>query len=174
MRARGTTLASLTRSIVGQRDAFTTPRSWAEILALFAQPEDLTEDKIAASVFLGSEAAMMAEIIPHLLAKGGNDGKAGAALQQCSIICWRSGPAAHAKALSLGRESSDTRARAAESSPAATRVARPRWGRARFARSGLAAGVGAPSALLIITTDTGPAARARPRAWARPGGRLSR
>ncbi|MFG6529317.1 MULTISPECIES: double-strand break repair helicase AddA [unclassified Sulfitobacter] len=78
----GEDFASLTRSIVGQRDAFSTPRSWAEILALFAQPEDLTEDKIAASVFLGSEAAMMAEIIPHLLAKGGNDGKAGAALQE--------------------------------------------------------------------------------------------
>ena len=78
----GEDFASLTRSIVGQRDAFTDPRSWAEILTLFAQPEDLTEEKIAASVFLGSEAALMAEIIPHLLAKGGNDGKAGAALQE--------------------------------------------------------------------------------------------
>lgn len=78
----GEDFASLTRSIVGQRDAFTEARSWADILALFAQPGDLTEEKIAASVFLGSEAAMMAEIIPHLLAKGGNDGKAGAALRE--------------------------------------------------------------------------------------------
>ncbi|UOA30347.1 ATP-dependent helicase/nuclease subunit A [Sulfitobacter sp. DSM 110093] len=78
----GEDFASLTRSIVGQRDAFAEARSWAEILALFDQPEDLTEDSIAGSVFLGSEAAMMAEIIPHLLAKGGNDGKAGAALQE--------------------------------------------------------------------------------------------
>ncbi|NUH66955.1 double-strand break repair helicase AddA [Sulfitobacter sp. S0837] len=78
----GEDFASLTRSIVGQRDAFAETRSWPEILALFDQPADLTEDKIAGSVFLGSEAAMMAEIIPHLLAKGGNDGKAGAALQE--------------------------------------------------------------------------------------------
>lgn len=78
----GEDFASLTRSIVGQRDAFAKARSWPEILALFNQPESLTEDSIAASVFLGSEAAMMAEIIPHLLAKGGNDGKAGVALQE--------------------------------------------------------------------------------------------
>ncbi|HBB82409.1 MAG TPA: double-strand break repair helicase AddA, partial [Sulfitobacter sp.] len=78
----GEDFASLTRSIVGQRDAFTEARSWAEILALLDQPEDLTEGSIAGSVFLGSEAAMMSEIIPHLLAKGGNDGKAGAALQE--------------------------------------------------------------------------------------------
>ena len=78
----GEDFASLTRSIVGQRDAFVEARSWPDILALFDQPEDLTEDSIATSVFLGSEAAMMAEIIPHLLAKGGNDAKAGAALQE--------------------------------------------------------------------------------------------
>ena len=78
----GEDFASLTRSIVGQRDAFATERTWPEILALFDQPEGLTEEKIAASVFLGSEAAMTADIIPHLLAKGGNDGKAGAALQE--------------------------------------------------------------------------------------------
>ena len=78
----GEDFASLTRSIVGQRDGFAAARSWEDILALFGQPADLSEEKIAASVFLGSEAAMMAEIIPHLLAKGGNDAKAAAALQE--------------------------------------------------------------------------------------------
>tara|TARA_R110002049_G_scaffold117332_1_gene270410 strand:- start:16319 stop:19699 length:3381 start_codon:yes stop_codon:yes gene_type:complete len=77
----GEDFSSLTRSIVSQRDGFAAELAWPDILTLFDQPDTLSEDAIEKSVFLGSEAAILAEIIPHLIAKGGNDQKAGLALQ---------------------------------------------------------------------------------------------
>ena len=73
----GEDFSSLTQAIVGKREAFLFERSWAEILALFDQPTDLSSRVIEQSVFDGSEAKMIAEMIPHLRAKGGNDAKAG-------------------------------------------------------------------------------------------------
>ena len=72
----GEDFSKLTRSIVGQREGFSDVLSWEEVLALFDQPADLTEDKITASVFLGSEAMILEQMIPPMRAKGGLDGKA--------------------------------------------------------------------------------------------------
>jgi ATP-dependent helicase/nuclease subunit A len=59
----GEDFSKLTGSIVGQREGFATPLTWEGALALFDQPADLTEDQIAASVFLGSEASIIASMI---------------------------------------------------------------------------------------------------------------
>ena len=72
----GEDFSKLTRSIVGQREGFATVLSWEDVLALFDQPADLTEEKITASVFLGSEAMILEQMIPPMRAKGGLDGKA--------------------------------------------------------------------------------------------------
>jgi ATP-dependent helicase/nuclease subunit A len=73
----GEDFGKLTRSIVGMRDSFADAPNWPDLLALLGQKPDLTREKIQSSVFLGSEAAICADIIPHLIAKGGNDSKAG-------------------------------------------------------------------------------------------------
>ena len=73
----GEDFSSLTQAIVGKREAFLVEHSWADILALFNQPTDLSPQVIEQSAFDGSEAKMITEMIPHLRAKGGNDAKAG-------------------------------------------------------------------------------------------------
>jgi len=78
----GEDFGKLTRSIVGMRDTFTGAWGNADALALLGQPTTLDQHQIESSVFLGNEHDLIAEIIPHLLAKGGNDEKAGRALQQ--------------------------------------------------------------------------------------------
>mgnify|MGYP003111781449 FL=1 len=72
----GEDFSKLTRSIVGQREGFADVLSWEDVLALFDHPADLTEEKITASVFLGSEAMILEQMIPPMRAKGGLDGKA--------------------------------------------------------------------------------------------------
>jgi ATP-dependent helicase/nuclease subunit A len=72
----GEDFSKLTRSIVGQRDAFLTPTSLPDVLKLFDQPPGLTRDQIEGAVFDGNEHDLITQIIPHLLAKGGNDLKA--------------------------------------------------------------------------------------------------
>ena len=64
----GEDFSKLTRSIVGQREGFATVLSWEDVLALFDQPADLTEDKITTSVFLGSEAMILEQMIPPMRA----------------------------------------------------------------------------------------------------------
>lgn len=78
----GEDFGKLTRQIVGQQAGFAPALDWAGCLTLFDLPPDLTADTVAARVLLGNEADMLAELIPHLLAKGGNDAKAGQKLQQ--------------------------------------------------------------------------------------------
>jgi len=78
----GEDFAGLTRRIVGMREQFQGDVSQESLLSLLDQPSDLTWARIEASVFLGGEEALIANILPHLLAKGGNDTKAGEALQQ--------------------------------------------------------------------------------------------
>ncbi len=73
----GEDFSKLTRSIVGQRDAFRTPLDLPEILALFDQPPDLTRDKIEGAVFDGDEHDLITQMIPYLTAKGGTDLAAG-------------------------------------------------------------------------------------------------
>ncbi|AXI40608.1 double-strand break repair helicase AddA [Sulfitobacter sp. SK011] len=76
----GEDFSKLTRSIVTQRDAFLQPLTVPDTLALFDQPPDLTWEKIEAAVFDGNEQDLITQMIPHLLAKGGNDLRAGETL----------------------------------------------------------------------------------------------
>ncbi|MBM1555358.1 double-strand break repair helicase AddA [Sulfitobacter mediterraneus] len=78
----GEDFGKLTRSIVGLRDAFAATPDWAELLQLLDQKPDLSRATIEQSVFLGSEADLIKDITPHLIAKGGNDTKAGDLLAQ--------------------------------------------------------------------------------------------
>ncbi len=71
----------LTKRIVGMQEGFQTPFARADLLKLLGQDADLTEEKLAARVFLGGEAELIDRILPDLLAKGGNDAKAGALLR---------------------------------------------------------------------------------------------
>lgn len=76
----------LTQEIVGQRGAFDQPLTWPDCLALFGQPADLDGDTILANAFAGGEIQLINELIPHLIAKGGNDAKAGEKLKQISAL----------------------------------------------------------------------------------------
>ena len=78
----GEDFGNLTRQIVSQQAGFAPALDWAGCLNLFDLPPDLTADAVAARVLLGNEADMLATLIPHLLAKGGLDAKAGYKLQQ--------------------------------------------------------------------------------------------
>jgi ATP-dependent helicase/nuclease subunit A len=78
----GEDFGKLTRSIVGLRDAFAASPDWPELLQLLGQKPDLSRASIEQSVFLGSEADLIKGITPHLIAKGGNDTKAGDVLAQ--------------------------------------------------------------------------------------------
>ncbi len=77
----GQDFSKLTRNIVNQRDAFTRLPDRAALLALFDQPASLSADTIEDAVFDGGEARMFAEMIPAMLAKGGNDAKAAETLR---------------------------------------------------------------------------------------------
>ncbi|MGJ8615645.1 MAG: double-strand break repair helicase AddA [Sulfitobacter sp.] len=80
----GEDFSKLTRNIVGQRDAFLRPLTLPDILVLFDQPSDLSRDSIEGAVFDGTEHDLVNQMIPHLLAKGGNDEKAGQTLSGLS------------------------------------------------------------------------------------------
>ena len=80
----GEDFANLTRRIVGMREEFAKPLTMEAALTLFDQPAQLTEERLAGLIFLGSEADLLARIIPHLIAKGGNDAKAAKLLQGIS------------------------------------------------------------------------------------------
>ncbi|QFT58281.1 ATP-dependent helicase/nuclease subunit A [Sulfitobacter sp. THAF37] len=82
----GEDFAGLTRRIVGMRDRFGGDISRKTLLDLLDQPADLTQERIESSVFLGGEQALLSDIIPYLLAKGGNDGKAGEALRAIETL----------------------------------------------------------------------------------------
>ncbi|TMM52588.1 double-strand break repair helicase AddA [Sulfitobacter sabulilitoris] len=82
----GEELGKLTRAIVGQREAFANPVDWAACLALFGQPTDLSAERIERGVFQGGEAEMIARIVPPMLTKGGNDGKAAEKLRTLRTI----------------------------------------------------------------------------------------
>ncbi len=81
----GNDFASLTRTIVRMRETFGAEMDRDAALALFGQPAGMTAQDIEKQVFLGGEAEMIAGMIPHLLAKGANDGKAGEKLRQLGV-----------------------------------------------------------------------------------------
>ncbi|XDA98238.1 double-strand break repair helicase AddA [Sulfitobacter sp. LCG007] len=74
---------SFTAAVVKHREAFAAPLGLPGLLALFGQPADLDEDRIAAGVFLGGEADLIERFIAAMLEKGGNDAKDAAKLALC-------------------------------------------------------------------------------------------
>ena len=78
----GEDFGRLTRRIVGMQEGFGETRVLGDFLRLLGQREDLTAEGIEQAVFLGGEAALLETILPPLLAKGGNDAKAGEKLRQ--------------------------------------------------------------------------------------------
>ena len=83
----------LTQEIVGHRDSFANPMTWDNCLALFGQAQDLDEAAIEAYAFQGGERQLIDQLIPVLLAKGGNDAKAGDKLKQVDVLSVKSLPA---------------------------------------------------------------------------------
>ncbi len=71
----GEDFSKLTSAIVGEREGFETPLAWGDVLALFDQSPELTEESIAASVFLGSEASIIDEMITTMKDKSVTDQK---------------------------------------------------------------------------------------------------
>ncbi|MGA9412025.1 MAG: double-strand break repair helicase AddA, partial [Roseobacter sp.] len=88
----GEDFGKLSQAVVKYRDGFASPLDWTGCLALFEQPANLTEDSIAAQVFLGSERDLLDQMIPPLLAKGGNDEKAARKLQTVGALEFNSLP----------------------------------------------------------------------------------
>lgn len=82
----------LTQEIVGHRAAFAKPLSWEDCLALFGQAENLDEALIEAYAFQGGERQVLDQLIPVLIAKGGNDAKAGEKLKQAGVLSIKSLP----------------------------------------------------------------------------------
>ena len=83
----------LTQEIVGHRDAFAKPMTWGDCLALFGQAPNLDEAAIEAYAFQGGERQLIDQLIPVLLAKGGNDAKAGEKLKQVGVLSIKALPA---------------------------------------------------------------------------------
>ncbi|WP_370399654.1 double-strand break repair helicase AddA [Sulfitobacter sp. JB4-11] len=71
----GEDFSKLTQAIAGKRDAFARDVTLAEILTGLGQRPDLTEAGVEKMAFVGGEEALIQRILPHLTAKGGNDGK---------------------------------------------------------------------------------------------------
>jgi len=71
----GEDFSKLTSAIVGEREGFSDALSWDGTLALFDQPRGLNEDHISASVFLGSEADIIAKMITAMKDKSATDQK---------------------------------------------------------------------------------------------------
>ncbi len=71
----GEDFSKLTSAIVGEREGFELPLAWGDVLALFDQAPDLTPETIASSVFLGSEAAIIDEMIAAMKDKSVTDQK---------------------------------------------------------------------------------------------------
>lgn len=77
----GEDFSRLTQAITGKRDHFESEVSFEQVLDTLGHRPDLTQDDIAGMAFVGGEEALIKRIIPHLTAKGGNDGKAADALR---------------------------------------------------------------------------------------------
>lgn len=86
-------LDTLTAEIVRNRDLFVRDRDFGDVLEMFGQPPDASEDAIVKSVFLGSEQAILNTLIPALLGSGTMDQKAGNKLQAIGALGWSTLPA---------------------------------------------------------------------------------
>ena len=72
----GEDFSKLTRAIIGKRDKFTQDVTLGDLLGILGQPPNLTEDMIEGMVFAGNEGDLIAQMLPVMQAKGGNDAKA--------------------------------------------------------------------------------------------------
>ena len=77
----GEDFLKLTKAIVGKADQFS-DLSLAQALDLFKQPPTLSREKIEQDTFAPGDWDMLQALIPTLMAKGGNDAKAGAKLSK--------------------------------------------------------------------------------------------
>ena len=77
----GQTLDDLTAAIASHRPLFEAGLTPDRLGAIFDQPPGLRPEDVARGVFLGSEAELLSQLIPALLASGPTDSKNGAKLQ---------------------------------------------------------------------------------------------
>jgi ATP-dependent helicase/nuclease subunit A len=77
----GDDLDKLTAEIVRAGSSLTTPISDSDLADVFGVPADLTEESLLSEVFLGSEKALLDQLIPALEASGSNDQKAAVKLR---------------------------------------------------------------------------------------------
>ncbi len=82
----GEDFGSLTKRLVGMRDRFQNAPNLGDIQLKLGQPPDVDKASITQSVFLGGEERLIKEILPHLLASGVNDKKAGDALAAIPVF----------------------------------------------------------------------------------------
>lgn len=77
----GQDLEDLTGEITRKADLFRSPKSNADLSAFFGLPEDFDQNALLASVFLGGELDLIANLITLLRTGGANDNKAADKLQ---------------------------------------------------------------------------------------------
>lgn len=78
----GEDFSRLTQAITGKRDQFEGDLRFEDVLTTLGHPATLTDDAVADMAFIGGEQALINRILPHLTAKGGNDGKAADVLRE--------------------------------------------------------------------------------------------
>jgi len=81
----GDDILGLTQEITRNSDAFRI-QSLRDALTLLGQPADLSSERIEETTFAPGDWDMLQELIPMLLAKGGNDAKAGERLQSINAL----------------------------------------------------------------------------------------
>lgn len=89
----GEDFGKLTQGIVRHREGFAQPLDGAEALALFGQDGELTPEAVEKQVFLGDERQIIDQMIPPMLAKGGNDEKAAVKLGNIAALGFGALPA---------------------------------------------------------------------------------
>lgn len=77
----GEDFSRLTQAITGKRDSFEHDVTFEQVLVGLGHSPDLSQHKIGEMAFVGGEEALIGRILPHLTAKGGNDGKAAEVLR---------------------------------------------------------------------------------------------
>ena len=78
----GENFAKLTRDIIQKREHFEMVQGVGTFLKALGHPETLSTEKMLQEIFLGEEQALVQRILPHLIAKGGNDARDGKVLER--------------------------------------------------------------------------------------------
>ncbi len=88
----GDDFGDLTKAIVREKEGFVTPLDWQGCLALFGQPETLTEESVEGIVFQGDEQAIFDAILPVMQASTATDQKIAQRLSDISDFSFRTLP----------------------------------------------------------------------------------